>query len=61
MKRKAQGALEYLFIIAAVLIVIFLVARHVLDIGKSSGSFANTTASNITQELNETLQEYASE
>ena len=56
MKRKAQGALEYLFIIAAVLIIVFLAVRYILQTGSQATNLSNETVQNITQELNETLQ-----
>ena len=57
MKRKAQGALEYLFMIAAALIIVFVVIRYLSGAGQTAGGAVNQTVQNLTQELNETVNE----
>ena len=61
MKRKAQGALEYLFMIAAALIIIFVVVRYLTTSGKTASEIAGSSANqsvkaleNLTQEVNAT-------
>ena len=44
MKRKAQGAIEYLFMIAAALVIILIVVRQLRNKGKSAGSQADISA-----------------
>jgi len=53
MMRKAQGAIEYLFMIAAALVIILIVVRQL----RNRGSSAKTTAENAEAEINSTLQE----
>ncbi|SEV93610.1 class III signal peptide-containing protein [Thermococcus thioreducens] len=53
MKRKAQGAIEYLFMIAAALIIILIVVRQLRGRTQS----ATSTIGNASQELNTTLGE----
>ncbi len=43
MKRKAQGAIEYLFMIAAALIIILIVVRQLQGRGSTAKSTINTT------------------
>ena len=52
MKRKAQGAIEYLFMIAAALIIILIVVRQLQGRTKTATEHLNTTES----ELNSTLE-----
>jgi len=52
MKRKAQGAIEYLFMIAAALVIVLIVVRQLQNRGKSAGELAN----NAEQQINNTLQ-----
>lgn len=51
MKRRAQGALEYLFMIAAALIIIFLAVRYLTRTSSTATNLGNSTLENITQEL----------
>lgn len=51
MKRRAQGALEYLFMVAAALIIIFLAVRHLTNTTSQATDVGNSTLENITQEL----------
>ncbi|NJE55277.1 class III signal peptide-containing protein [Thermococcus sp. 21S9] len=52
MMRKAQGAIEYLFMIAAALVIILIVVRQLQNRGKT----ASTTANTAEQAINSTLQ-----
>ena len=51
MKRKAQGAIEYLFMIAAALVIILIVVRQL----RGKGNSAKTTASKAETSINNTL------
>ncbi|RLF89419.1 class III signal peptide [Thermococci archaeon] len=51
MKRKAQGAIEYLFMIAAALIIVAIVIRYLRSSSGSSGSLVSEKASQIESEL----------
>ena len=53
MKRKAQGAIEYLFMIAAALVIILIVVRQL----KNKGSSAKSTANKAETEINNTLNQ----
>lgn len=44
MKRKAQGALEYLFMIAAALIIIFVVVRYLTRSGTTAANIAGNSS-----------------
>lgn len=52
MKRKAQGAIEYLFMIAAALVIILIVVRQL----RGRGSSAKSTASTAETSINNTLE-----
>lgn len=41
--RRAQGAIEYLFMIAAALIIIAVIIRYLRETGKTAGEQANQT------------------
>ncbi|WP_457753175.1 class III signal peptide-containing protein [Thermococcus sp.] len=56
MRRKAQGAIEYLFMIAAALIIIAIVIRYLRGAGESTGQVVNQSASQLTQLVNESIQ-----
>lgn len=60
MKRKAQGALEYLFMIAAALIIIFVVVRYLTGSLTSATETAGTAASSATGELGSLMSEVGS-
>ncbi|ASJ17354.1 hypothetical protein A3L04_09870 [Thermococcus chitonophagus] len=47
--RKAQGAIEYLFMIAAALIIIAVVIRYLRGTGETAGQQANQTVSQAGQ------------
>ncbi|WP_088862474.1 class III signal peptide-containing protein [Thermococcus celer] len=51
MKRKAQGAIEYLFMIAAALIIILIVVRQLQGRGSTAKSTINTTEGEINKTL----------
>jgi uncharacterized protein (UPF0333 family) len=55
MKRKAQGAIEYLFMIAAALIIIAVVIRYLRSSGKSTGETISAGQSAINKKLSEEL------
>ena len=55
MKRKAQGAIEYLFMIAAALIIIAIVIRYLKTSGKGTGSAISSGQSAINSKLSEEL------
>ncbi|NJE10116.1 class III signal peptide-containing protein [Thermococcus sp. MAR1] len=57
MKRKAQGAIEYLFMIAAALVIILIVVRQLRgkantakDVAEQSGEAASSNLSQMQQE-----------
>lgn len=51
MKRRAQGALEYLFMIAAALIIIFVVVRYLTTSGSTAAETAGTSANQSVEAL----------
>ncbi|MCD6373643.1 MAG: class III signal peptide-containing protein [Thermococcus sp.] len=51
MRRKAQGAIEYLFMIAAALVIILIVVRQLRNKGKSAGSSADLSAKQSKVEM----------
>ncbi|WP_456326844.1 class III signal peptide-containing protein [Palaeococcus sp. (in: euryarchaeotes)] len=55
MKRKAQGAIEYLFMIAAALIIVAIVIRYLRTSGGSTGETISSGQSAITSKLSEEL------
>ncbi len=55
MKRKAQGAIEYLFMIAAALVIVLIVVRQLRGKGQSAEQTASTAESKISQELSALL------
>ncbi|WP_088866387.1 class III signal peptide-containing protein [Thermococcus radiotolerans] len=52
MKRKAQGAIEYLFMIAAALIIILIVVRQL----RGRTSTAESTISSAEGDINSTFE-----
>jgi len=56
MRRKAQGAIEYLFMIAAALIIIAIVLKHLKGTGEKTGNVVSQAAKNLTEEVGEQLQ-----
>lgn len=59
MKRKAQGAIEYLFMIAAALIIVAIVIRYLKGTGKSTGSAVSSAAENLTGQVSQELSSAA--
>ena len=55
MMRKAQGAIEYLFMIAAALVIILIVVRQLQNRGKTASTTANTAEASINNTLNSML------
>ncbi|AHL22041.1 class III signal peptide-containing protein [Thermococcus nautili] len=59
MNRRAQGAIEYLFMIALSLVVLVFILKKFLDprVGtvKKIGNISNGTSQNINSSLNEFL------
>ena len=51
MKRKAQGAIEYLFMLAAALVIILIVIRMLQKRGNTANQVANQAESNISNTL----------
>ncbi|ADT83866.1 class III signal peptide-containing protein [Thermococcus barophilus] len=60
MRRKAQGAIEYLFMIAAALIIIAIVLRYLKGTGSSTGSAVSSAASALTSQVASELSAAAS-
>ena len=55
MKRKAQGAIEYLFMIAAALVIILIVVRQLRGRGNSASKTANKAEGQINSTLNQMM------
>ncbi len=55
MKRKAQGAIEYLFMIAAALIIVAVVIRYLKSSGESTGKTISEGQSQINEKVSEEL------
>jgi uncharacterized protein (UPF0333 family) len=55
MKRKAQGAIEYLFMIAAALIIIAIVIKYLRKSGTSTGETISQGQEKINQKLSQEL------
>jgi len=51
MKRKAQGAIEYLFMIAAALVIVLIVIRQLRNRGQGAEEIQNQAESNISNTL----------
>ncbi|WP_297520382.1 class III signal peptide-containing protein [Thermococcus sp.] len=51
MKRKAQGAIEYLFMIAAALVIVLIVWRQISGRGKTASNIAKSAEGNISNSL----------
>jgi uncharacterized protein (UPF0333 family) len=56
MKRKAQGAIEYLFMIAAALVIILIVVRQLQNKGNSAKQTASEAEQSISSSLSSMLQ-----
>ena len=55
MRRKAQGAIEYLFMVAAALIIVAIVIRYLRHSAEETGSTISSAQSAINSKLNEEL------
>ena len=55
MRRKAQGAIEYLFMVAAALIIIAIVIKYLKGSGKSTGQTISSGQSAINSKLSQEL------
>ncbi len=55
MKRKAQGAIEYLFMIAAALVIVLIVVRQLRGKGTSAEQTASAAESKISTVLSSLL------
>ncbi|WP_456367146.1 class III signal peptide-containing protein [Thermococcus sp.] len=55
MKRKAQGAIEYLFMIAAALIIIAIVIKYLRSSGKSTGETIQQGQAELNQKVSQEL------
>jgi uncharacterized protein (UPF0333 family) len=55
MKRKAQGAIEYLFMIAAALIIVAVVIRYLKSSGSTAGKQANETISGVGKQISNAI------
>ncbi|WP_297477906.1 class III signal peptide-containing protein [Thermococcus sp.] len=51
MKRKAQGAIEYLFMIAAALVIVLIVWREISGRGKTASTVAGQAENSIKSSL----------
>ncbi|AHL22042.1 class III signal peptide-containing protein [Thermococcus nautili] len=52
MMRKAQGAIEYLFMIAAALVIILIVVKQLQNKGDTAKNVAQSAGGNASQILN---------
>jgi len=55
MKRKAQGAIEYLFMIAAALVIVLIVWRQLKARGSGASEIANKAEKEISEGLAESI------
>ena len=51
MKRKAQGAIEYLFMIAAALVIVLIVIRQLQNRGSKAGQIQQEAENSIANTL----------
>ncbi len=57
MKRKAQGAIEYLFMIAAALIIVAIAIKYLKKSGSSTGETIQEGQQKINNAVNSALSE----
>ena len=57
MMRKAQGAIEYLFMIAAALIIVAIAIKYLKSSGKSTGKTIQQGQQQINSAVNSELSE----
>lgn len=55
MKRKAQGAIEYLFMIAAALIIVAVVIRYLRQSGQTAGGQAQKTIEGAGEQISSAI------
>ena len=55
MRRKAQGAIEYLFMIAAALIIVAVVIKYLKSSGKSTGETISAGQSQLNKAVSSEL------
>ena len=55
MRRKAQGAVEYLFMVAAVLIIVAIVVRYLRGAASTAGGTVSSGVTELSAELSEQL------
>jgi len=55
MRRKAQGAIEYLFMVAAALIIVAIVLKYLRISAKETGSTISSAQSAINSKLSQEL------
>ena len=53
--RRAQGAVEYLFMVAAVLIIVAIVVRYLRSAASSAGETISSGVTELSKELSEQL------
>ncbi len=53
--RRAQGAVEYLFMVAAVLIIVAIVVRYLRSSASSGGGAIESGVTELSKELSEQL------
>ncbi|MFA4662052.1 class III signal peptide-containing protein [Pyrococcus kukulkanii] len=55
--RRAQGAIEYLFMIAAALIIVAVVIKYLRSTGNTAGSQVESTVQNASSEISNAIKE----
>ncbi|MFA4701314.1 class III signal peptide-containing protein [Pyrococcus kukulkanii] len=59
--RRAQGAIEYLFMIAAALIIIAVVIKYLRSTGETAGKQANETVSEVSKQIAQAINQSVNE
>ena len=57
MRRKAQGAIEYLFMVAAALIIVAIVIKYLRSSAKETGETISSAQSELNTKLRSELSE----
>jgi len=55
MKRKAQGAIEYLFMIAAAMVIILIVWREISNRGKKAASLQQQAENQVATSMEQAI------
>lgn len=55
MKRKAQGAIEYLFMIAAALVIVLIVWRQINNRGQKAGQIQQQAENSIANGMEQAI------